>query len=193
MGLRLRRGHRSVACLDVALAERSPDWIFPSHGPPVRQPVPMLRAYADHLRRFEALYLRGYGVEGASVPYQDKVSTPTVVSNVWQISPHLFKFKRANFWPNFTLILADSGHALLSDCGLLDERFLDTALEGMKTNFGLRAIDAIIISHMHGDHFLEAPHLREKWGAQIWALDRMVDKMEHPEWFDYAAPIQAVQ
>lgn len=44
---------------------------------------------------------------------------------------------------------------------------------------------------MHGDHFLEAPHLREKWGAEIWALDNMVDKMEHPEWFDYAAPIQA--
>jgi len=34
-------------------------------------------------------------------------------------------------------------------------------------------------------------HLREKWGAPIWALDSMVDKMEHPEWFDYAAPIQA--
>ena len=44
---------------------------------------------------------------------------------------------------------------------------------------------------MHGDHFLEAPHLREKWGAPIWALDNMVDKMEHPERFDYAAPIQA--
>ena len=68
---------------------------------------------------------------------------------------------------------------------------LDTALEGMREHFGLKAIDAIVVSHMHGDHFLEAPHLREKWGAQIWALDRMVDKMEHPEWFDYAAPIQA--
>jgi len=32
---------------------------------------------------------------------------------------------------------------------------------------------------MHGDHFLEAPHLREKWGAPIWALDRMVKTMEH--------------
>ena len=28
-------------------------------------------------------------------------------------------------------------------------------------------------------------------GAKIWALDNMVDKMEHPEWFDYAASIQA--
>ena len=68
---------------------------------------------------------------------------------------------------------------------------LDTALEGMREHLGLKAIDAIVVSHMHGDHFLEAPYLREKWGAPIWALENMVDKMEHPEWFDYAAPIQA--
>ena len=119
------------------------------------------------------------------------MSTPTVISNVVQVSPHLFKFKRPNFWPNFGLILADSGRALVVDCGLLDEKFLDSALEGLREHFGLKAIDAVIITHMHGDHFLEAPHLREKWGTKIWALDRMVDKMEHPEWFDYSAPIQA--
>src|SRR6185503_15132329 len=127
-------------------------------------------------------------VEAASAAYQDKVSKPTVVPNVSQVSPHLFKFKRPKFWPNFSLILSGSGRALLSDCGLLDERMLDDALEGMREHFGLKAIDAIIVSHMHGDHFLEAPHLREKWGAQIWALDRMVEKMEHPERFDYCAP-----
>jgi glyoxylase-like metal-dependent hydrolase (beta-lactamase superfamily II) len=74
---------------------------------------------------------------------------------------------------------------------LVDEEFLDTALEGMREQLGLKQIDAVVITHMHGDHFLEAPHLREKWGAQIWALDRMADVCEHPEWFDYAAPIQA--
>jgi glyoxylase-like metal-dependent hydrolase (beta-lactamase superfamily II) len=139
----------------------------------------------------ERLYVRGYDVEGGSVAYQDKVSIPTVVSNVVQVSPHLFKFKRPNFWPNFGLILADSGRALVVDCGLLDEDFLDTAFQGMREHFGLKAIDAVIITHMHGDHFLEAPHLREKWGTKVWALDNMVDKMEHPERFDYAAPIQA--
>ena len=77
------------------------------------------------------------------------------------------------------------------DCGLLDEKFLDAAIDGMREHFGLKSIDAVVISHMHGDHFLEAPHLREKWGARIWALDNMADKMEHPEWFDYSAPIQA--
>jgi glyoxylase-like metal-dependent hydrolase (beta-lactamase superfamily II) len=61
----------------------------------------------------------------------------------------------------------------------------------MGERLGLKQIDAVLISHMHGDHFLEAPHLREKWGAQIWALDRMANQVQHPERFDYVAPIQA--
>lgn len=176
--------------VDLLMA-RSPDCLLPAHGPVVLNPKEQMAVYGKKLARLEKLYVRGYGVEDASVAYQDKVSTPTVISNVVQVSPHLFKFKRPNFWPNFGLILAESGRALVVDCGLLDEKFLDEALDGMREHFGLKAIDAVIITHMHGDHFLEAPHLREKWGAKIWALDRMVEKMEHPEWFDYAAPIQA--
>jgi glyoxylase-like metal-dependent hydrolase (beta-lactamase superfamily II) len=103
----------------------------------------------------------------------------------------LFKFKRTNFWPNFTLILSESGRGLVVDCGLLDPKFLDESLAGLRQHYGLKAIDAVIVSHMHGDHFLQAPYLREKWGTQVWALENMVEKMEHPERFDYAAPIQA--
>jgi glyoxylase-like metal-dependent hydrolase (beta-lactamase superfamily II) len=178
---------RSVA----QLAEADLAWLLPAHGPTVHPPAGQLGQCERKLANLERLYVRGYGVEGASAAYQDKVSQPTAVSNVVQVSPHLFKFKRPNFWPNFGLILADSGRALVVDCGLLDEQFLDTALDGMRQHFGLRAIDAVIVTHMHGDHFLEAPHLREKWGAPVWALDNMVNPMEHPEWFDYAAPIQA--
>src|SRR5690606_16131021 len=132
-----------------------------------RNPRKQLREYASQLEGLQKLYLRGYDPEGGSVAYQDKVSKPTVVSNVWQVSPHLFKFKRPNFWPNFSMILSDNGRALISDCGLLDEEFLDEALDGMRQHFGLKAIDAIIVSHMHGDHFLEAPYIREKWGAEV--------------------------
>ncbi len=173
------------------LATMDITWLLPAHGPVMRAPKQQWREFDSKLQRLERLYVRGYGVGAASVASQDKVSTPTVVSDVWQVSPHLFKFKRPNFFPNFGLILADNGHALVVDCGLLDEKFLDTALDGLRANFGLKQIDAVIITHMHGDHFLEAPYLRKKWGAPIWALDRMAAVCEHPEWFDYAAPIQA--
>jgi glyoxylase-like metal-dependent hydrolase (beta-lactamase superfamily II) len=186
-GVGIRALRQSVA----RLSELDPTWMLPAHGPPLREPRRDLAAYAGKLDQFERLYVRGYGEWADSPAFQDNVSQPTVVSNVVQISPHLFKFKRPNFWPNFGLILAGSGRALVVDCGLLDEAFLDAALEGMRQHFGLKAIDAVIVTHMHGDHFLEAPHLRETWGGKIWALDNMVDKMEHPEWFDYAAPIQA--
>jgi glyoxylase-like metal-dependent hydrolase (beta-lactamase superfamily II) len=175
----------------ASLANYPLNGLLPAHGPAVARPEEQMGEFGEKLGRLEKLYVRGYDPEGGSVAYQDKVSTPTVVSNIWQVSPHLFKFKRPNFWPNFGLILADNGHGLAVDCGLLDENFLDTALEGLCHHYGLKTIDAVIISHMHGDHFLEAPHLREKWGAKIWALDCMVDKMEHPERFDYSAPIQA--
>ncbi len=183
----LRALQKSVA----RLADCEPTWLLPSHGSVVRQPKLQLKKFGEKLAGLEKLYVRGYGVEGASVAYQDKVSLPTIITNLWRVSSHLFKFKRPNFWPNFGLILANNGHALMVDCGLLDEKFLDTTLDGMREHFGLKAIGAVIITHMHGDHFLEAPHLREKWGTKIWALDNMVDKMEHPEWFDYSAPIQA--
>lgn len=173
------------------LADSEPAWLLPSHGPVVCNAKPQLREYEAKLQRLEKLYVRGYGVGDASAEYQDKVSKPTVVPDVAQVLPHLFKFKRKNFWPNFGIIVADSGRGLVVDCGLADVKFLDESLEGLRKHFGLKAIDAIIVTHMHGDHFLGAPHLRDKWGAEIWALDRMVDKMQHPEWFDYAAPIQA--
>jgi glyoxylase-like metal-dependent hydrolase (beta-lactamase superfamily II) len=175
----------------ATLANYRLQWLLPSHGPAVSSPLEEFAEFGRKLERLERLYVRGYDVEGGSVAYQDKVSTPTVVSNIWQVSPHLFKFKRLNFWPNFGLIIADSGRGLAVDCGLLDEQFLDTALGGLRDHYGLKTIDAVIISHMHGDHFLEASHLRKKWGTEIWALDNMVDKMEHPERFDYSAPIQA--
>lgn len=184
-GIRALRG--SVA----RLTDLKPALLLPSHGPPVRQPESQLRQYAEKLATLERLYVRGYDVEGGAAGYQDKVSTPTVVSNLWQVTPSVFKFKRPNFFGNFALILAPSGRALVVDCGLVSEQMLDDALQGLREHFGLKAIDAIIVTHMHGDHFLEAPYLREKWGAPIWALDNMVDTMEHPEWFDYAAPIQA--
>lgn len=184
-------GIRALRASVDRLAALKPSLLLPAHGPPVRQPEIQLQQYATKLADLERLYLRGYEVEGGAAAYQDKVSTPTVVSNVWQVTPSVFKFKRPGFFGNFGLILAPTGRALVVDCGLLDESFLDAALDGMREHFGLKTIDAVIITHMHGDHFLEAPHLRRKWGASIWALDNMVDKMEHPEWTDYAAPIQA--
>ncbi|MDD4869678.1 MAG: MBL fold metallo-hydrolase [Kiritimatiellae bacterium] len=173
------------------LASFEPVWLLPSHGPAIHEPKGDFREFQEKLRNLNHFYLRGCEINTFAAATQDVVSRPSTVPHMWQISPHLFKFKGPNYWPNFTLILADSGRALVVDCGLMDEKFLDQALNRMREQYNLKAIDAVIITHMHGDHFLGAPYMREKWGTKIWALDRMADVCEHPERFDYTCPISA--
>ncbi|HLY07805.1 MAG TPA: MBL fold metallo-hydrolase [Planctomycetota bacterium] len=168
-----------------------PEWLLPSHGRPIREAAAMLREFQRKLRALERLYVRGYDVNTFSGSRQDPTSRPTVVPNVWQVLPHLYKFRGPNFYPNCCLVIADSGHALAVDCGLFDEKFLDASIALMKERLGLRQIDVMIPTHMHGDHFLQGPHLRKTWGAKLWALDRMQPMCEHPERFDYSASIQA--
>lgn len=168
-----------------------PRLMLPSHGPVIRNPSAQLARFQRRLVGLERLLVRGYPVNTFSGMVQDPVSRPSAVPHLWQVLPHVYKFRGPNFYPNFYLILAESGRALVVDCGLVDPRLLDDALEGLRARAGLKQVDAVVVTHMHGDHFLQAPHLRAKWGAQLWALDRMAAVCAHPERFDYAAPIQA--
>jgi glyoxylase-like metal-dependent hydrolase (beta-lactamase superfamily II) len=168
-----------------------PEWMLPSHGPPIRDGARQLAEFQRKLEQFEKLYVRGYAVNTFSGSRQDPMSKPTSVPHLWQISPHLYKFRGPNFYPNFCMILSDGGRALLVDCGLFDEKFLDQSIELMKERLGPKQIDAMIPTHMHGDHMLQGPHIRKTWGAKLWAIDKMGPVCEHPEWFDYCAPIQA--
>ncbi|MBE3123512.1 MAG: MBL fold metallo-hydrolase [Planctomycetes bacterium] len=168
-----------------------PVLLLPSHGPAVSRPKPQLREVQDKLRRLERLLVRGYPVNTFGAADQDRVSKPTTIPNIWQVTPHLYKFKGPNLGPNFAILIADSGRGLVVDCGLVDAAVLDKALESMRECLGLKGIDAMIITHMHGDHFLQAPQLRDKYGAKVWTLDRIADLCERPERYDYAAPIQA--
>ncbi len=176
----------------AALLERyEPSLLCPSHGPVIREAVPQLREYQQKLRKLVPLFLRGYDVNTFAAADQDNVSRPTSVPHVWQITKHLFKFKGPSFWPNFTILIADSGHALVIDCGLFDPAFLDKAINGMRERLGLKQIDAILVTHAHGDHFLEAEHMRQKWGCQLWTMAGVNERCETPQRFDYVAPIQS--
>lgn len=173
------------------VAAYDPVLMLPSHGKVITNAQTQLDTYRQKLYKLERLLVRGYPVNSFASAIQDDVSRPTPVPNVWRVSPHLYKFRGPGFFPNFYLIISDSGKGLAVDCGIIGTNFLDRAIEGMQAKLGLKKIDAVIPTHMHGDHFLEAPHLRAKWGAQIWATHRMAEVCEYPERFDYCAPIQA--
>ena len=163
--------------------------MLPSHGPIIENPLPQLQALRNTLREFNKLYLRGWEVSTFAGADQDRVSQPTTVPHVWQVTKHLFKFRGPEFWPNFHMILADNGHALIVDCGLFKKEFLDKSIVLMKERLGLKQIDVVLVTHMHGDHCLEAPHLRDMHGAKIWTMNRVVAPVSRPLHFDYCAQV----
>jgi len=163
-----------------------PVLVLPSHGPVIRQPQAEFRQYQQKLRTLARLLVRGYNIGTFADADQDKVSRPSPVPHLWQIGKHLFKFKGPSTSPNCTFILAPSGRALMVDCGLGREH-LDAVTEQMRQRLGLKGIDAVLITHMHGDHVVGAPYVRDKWGAKLWTLDRVAPPVEQPERFDYAA------
>jgi glyoxylase-like metal-dependent hydrolase (beta-lactamase superfamily II) len=170
-----------------------PARLLPSHGEIIASPEAQLREYQRKLRRLTELCVRGYPINTFNGADQDTVSTPTSIPHIWQVTKHLYKFKKRDFWPNFGILIADSGHALVFDCGLIGTNVLEQSLKSMQEQLGLKKIDAVLITHMHGDHFLDVPHLRDKWGVQVWTLKDVADKCEHPERYDYAAMIPAYQ
>jgi glyoxylase-like metal-dependent hydrolase (beta-lactamase superfamily II) len=155
-------------------------WLLPSHGVPVPDARPVLEDYVRKLRRLATLCVRGYDIQRFDNCDQDNTSRPSEVPHLWRVTPHLYKFRGPNYWTNFALILSRNGHALLVDCGLFDLAFLDATLALAKERLGLKKIDAVFVTHLHGDHALDAEHIRRQYGAQLWTMEGVADKFERP-------------
>jgi glyoxylase-like metal-dependent hydrolase (beta-lactamase superfamily II) len=162
-------------------------WLLPSHGAPIPEANDQLLPFIAKLKELAQYYVRGYDINRFAGCDQDNVSRPSKVPHLWQLSKHLFKFRGPNYWVNFGMVLSDSGHALLVDCGLFDRDFLDRTIEQMQLRLGLKKIDAVFVTHMHGDHALEAEHLRNKYGTEVWGMAGVVEKFEHPYDYDLSA------
>jgi glyoxylase-like metal-dependent hydrolase (beta-lactamase superfamily II) len=169
------------------IAGYAPALLLPSHGPIVRNAPAQLSQYAGKLRHLADLFLRSYDFGRFAGADQDTVSRPTAVPHLWQVTPHLYKFRGPEYWPNFHMLLADTGRALLVDCGLFNRDFLDLTLKRAQERLGLKGIDAVFVTHMHGDHALDAAHIREKWGAKLWAMEGVADKFERAWDYDLCA------
>lgn len=167
------------------------DQIFPIEGPSIVEPSVELQHYETKLRALRARYVRGYPVFDMTDAERDPVSQPTAVPGLSRVSPHLYKLTDSTRGWNFSIIISPRGHGLILDCGLLPSETLEQLIVGMRQHLGLRQIDAFWISHMHGDHFLLGPLLRNRYGAAAWTLDRIVDRIEHPRSYDYAALVSA--
>ena len=165
--------------------------LLPSHGSIIPSATKTLQQYEDKLIEFRKLYIRGYPVYDKSIALRDPVSQSTPIPHINQVTPHLFKLSHLHQGRNFCILISDRGHGLVLDCGLFPAEILEEIILGLREHFGLKKIDAFWISHMHGDHFLLGPTLKERYGAQAWTLDRIVDRCEQPRRYDYAALVSA--
>ncbi len=164
---------------------------LPSQGPAITNPKEQFRTYRQKLATFRKRYVRGYPVFKMAEEDQDSVSQPTDAPHVNRVTPHLYKLSRNHAGKNFGIIVSDNGRGLVLDGGLFSEAMLDEIIAGMRRHMGLKEIDAMWVSHMHGDHFLLGPVLQRKYGAKTWTLDRIADKCENPHRYDYAALVSA--
>jgi len=163
---------------------------FPSQGPVVLDATKQFKAYHEKLVNFRPDYIRGYPVGDLSKRGPHPATKPTKAHYIVQVTPHLYMFGPEMAGKNFAILIADSGHALLLDCGLFPKLVLNRMIDDMKEHLGLKQIDACWISHSHGDHFTLFPALQEH-GVKFWTMDTIADKCENPRFYDYPAMIGA--
>ena len=167
-----------------------PDIALASQGPVIAHATAQLKTYKDRLTQFRPDYVRGYPVESFGKRPQHPATKTTKAHYIVQVTPHLYMFGPEMAGKNFAIIIADSGHALLLDCGLFPKLVLERIISDMKEFLGLKQIDACWISHSHGDHFTLFPALKDH-GVKFWTMDTIADKCENPRYYDYPAMIGA--
>lgn len=172
------------------LTALKPQMAFSSQGPVIQNATAQLQAYRERLAAFRPDYIRGYPVDNLSKRGPHPATKPTKAHYIVQVTPHLYMFGPEMAGKNFAILIADSGHALLLDCGLFPKLVLERIISDMKEHLGLKQIDACWISHSHGDHFTLFPALQDH-GVKFWTMDSIADKCENPRFYDYPAMIGA--
>ncbi|MBW3623298.1 MAG: MBL fold metallo-hydrolase [Armatimonadetes bacterium] len=166
------------------LRMHNPEILLPSHGAaPLRNAHRHLDRMIQRLDTFLPLYLRDWDMD-ENLFLSRRASLPTEVNGVRRISPHLFSLVGNTLGHNCYILLSDSGRGLMIDAGIFladAARWLDEKLEQMEAAFGLKGIDAVLVSHYHGDHLLQVPHMVEKHGAEVWTHEAVVEPLRSPD------------
>jgi glyoxylase-like metal-dependent hydrolase (beta-lactamase superfamily II) len=142
----------------------APDILLPSHGSPsenVEQWTPYLLAQLAKVYH-----------EYDWINYSQWRPGPGPV----QLTRHVWQMRRAFAYGVGYLIVADTGRAMLWDINAGEVSFL----EQMRKIAGFKSIDVIVPSHYHDDHVGGINAVKKQYGAQLWAMDHLVDVLEHP-------------
>ncbi|MFB3828422.1 MAG: MBL fold metallo-hydrolase [Bryobacteraceae bacterium] len=165
------------------LAEQKPEMLCPSHGEVMRDAA---AAIPQTITRLTDYYRFQTGNE------------PSDSFRGVAVSPHLIAHHLTT--SSFYCIVSDSGKAMFIDYGSASGvhfgnferataatgriRFVEHNIDNLKRNFGVKAIDVVMPSHMHDDHNNGFPHLVRHHGTRVWCLDNMVDVFQNPRGYN---------
>jgi glyoxylase-like metal-dependent hydrolase (beta-lactamase superfamily II) len=142
----------------------SPDMMLPSHGAPSEN----MLSWTPQLQAEIARIFHGYDW----IRYTQSRPSP----GPKRLTKHIWQLRRAFDWGVGYLIVSDSGRAFLWDVNAGEVAFL----KDMEKIAGFKSIDFIVPSHYHDDHVGGINAVKEAYGAKLWAMDHLVDVLEHP-------------
>lgn len=159
-----------------------PALLCPSHGPLMDDAG---QALAETERR-----LRDY--------FQLQFNSLSVDNRPFAVSPHLIASYQTT--SSFYAIVSDSGKAMFIDYGsasnrhflaFLDAtavtdriRFVEHTISDLRRDFGVKAVDVAMPSHMHDDHINGFPHLLRHHGTKVWCYENMRPIFENPRGYN---------
>lgn len=177
----------------TALAGRGPKRLLPSHGAPMDDGRPALRALAANLKVLAGL-LSEIRRNRVWTTWPSSVDQPLA-----QALPHLWL--NGHSLANTYALIDDAGDGLILDYGFpswdhffADQRFAAHTLDAFQADAGLQQVVAAIPSHYHDDHLAGVPWLQREHGAQAWVHESFAEIVAEPDRFDlpclWAQPIR---
>jgi glyoxylase-like metal-dependent hydrolase (beta-lactamase superfamily II) len=166
------------------LKERRPALLLPAHGEPIAD---VDQAIDLTIERLWAL-IRARGHNPRLFLLRDEPFVRLTEHLLWNRTSMAYSY----------VLLSRSGHALFFDYGYdfipgvpagsdrASRRPWLYTLSTLKTQFGVRKIDAVVPTHYHDDHIAGANLLRDVEGAQVWAAENFATILERPA--DYNLP-----
>lgn len=166
----------------LALRDRKPDLLLPSHGEPMDDAVEAIDRTVAELKRL--LDFRNLG------PTLDAwLAGPFV-----EIRPHLLHNRTSHSYSY--VLVSETGKALLIDYGYdflpglaagtdrASRRPWLYTIDRLKREHGIDSIEAVIPTHYHDDHVAGFNLLREVEGTEVWAPENFADVLERPSRYD---------
>ncbi|MFW6099772.1 MAG: MBL fold metallo-hydrolase [Bacteroidota bacterium] len=187
-----------ISSLEKILAE-DPDVIIPSRGNPMYE---TREAIVSLIERLQQLYKNYLSISSTRWYFEEdlgKLTKNTQIS-LSESDTSFFAKKLMDDPPSWLvtlpvsrLIISDNQRGFLIDCGNED---VIRKIEQMVRKGKLRKLEAVFITHYHGDHVNRINELVHRFGCEVYATEILKEILERPDAFNMPytgiKPIQGI-